>query len=239
MALKRTQKKAKNTKKTKKSNKKVKSAPRVRRAKLIKAMGKIKKDTKRKEARKEVNVTAPDEAKKLINMIMTNEKIVEYLKKNVSKRAIDVISLLSYPRTDEYIAEQLGLKVNAVRRILNILQGYGVTNYHISKNDNGWLSFGWYINANKMPTFLEYIDNLTKTKDVADENCNDYFICKKCFENEKFVYTFDAAFEAGFKCKTCNGKLEHIGKEEVEQLLKKGENEKKAVQVASQELGSA
>ncbi|MEM0201964.1 MAG: hypothetical protein QXR73_02210 [Candidatus Micrarchaeaceae archaeon] len=178
-----------------------------------------KKTGKGEQVATQANVTTPEDARKIISTIMSNQAVIDYLKKNVSKRSTEVISMLSTPKTDEYIAAALGMKVNAVRRILNILQGYGVTNYHVSKNNNGWLSFGWYINANKMPTFLEYIDNITKSKTVVDDNCNDYFICRKCFDSEKFVYTFDAAFEAGFKCKTCNSKLERIDRSKVEAFL--------------------
>lgn len=186
---------------------------------MRKVIGNTHKAEKKIIKEKPTNVTMPEDAKKVIDTIMSNQAVIDYLKKNVSKRSPEVISLLSVPRTDEYIAATLGMKVNAVRRILNIMQGYGVTNYHISKNDNGWLSFGWYMNANKLPTFLDYIEGTTKNKTTIDDNCNDYFICKKCFDSEKFVYTFDAAFEAGFKCKTCNSKLERIEKSEIETLI--------------------
>ncbi len=225
--------------KTRKAAKKAKSKARVNKAATHRSAAKASKPRRassklgskisyaraqKKAAKKETNIIPHEDAKKLIDAIMANEKIVDYLKKNVSKRALDVVNLLAYPRTDEYIADQLGLKVNAVRRILNIMQGYGVTNYHISKNNNGWLSFGWYINANKLPSFIEYVSEVTKENEVIDSNCNDYFICKKCFDSEKFVYTFDAAFEAGFKCKSCNAKLERVDRADVEALTRKPEN---------------
>ena len=77
----------------------------------------------------------------IINNLGSDEIVSSYLRKNVSKRAIDVVGLLDSPKTDEDIAARLGLKINAVRRILNIMQGYGITNYNISKNVDGWLSF--------------------------------------------------------------------------------------------------
>ncbi|MGC8669899.1 MAG: hypothetical protein ACP5TL_01965 [Candidatus Micrarchaeia archaeon] len=188
-------------------------------AKIIKNAGKQELKNKMKRQKKMLNVTIPENASDIINTILTNEYAADYLKKNVSKRALEVIELLSTPKTDEDIADALNMKVNAVRRILNILQGYGVTNYHISKNNNGWLSFGWYINMNKLPTFFDYIKSLNANKIVMNDSCNDYFICRKCFDNEKFVYTFDAAFESEFRCKTCNAQLERIDKKDVENLV--------------------
>ena len=160
------------------------------------------------------------EAKKAIDDLLVNERAVEYLKKNVSRRAVDVINMLAMPETDENLAEKLDMKINAIRRILNIMQGYGITNYYVSKNTNGWLSFSWYINANKVLPFLEYISGMGNEKAVMNENCNDYFICSSCYKNDKFIYTFDAAFETSFKC-NCGSSLERIDKEQVETLLNK------------------
>lgn len=172
------------------------------------------------KGRTKVNVSIPEQvdAKKAINNLLLSERAVEYLKRNVSKRAVDVINMLAAPETDEGLAEMLGMKINAVRRILNIMHGYGITNYYVSKNVNGWLSFSWYINANKVPVFLEYIGSMENEKLTADENCNDYFVCNGCYKNDKFIYTFDAAFEAGFKC-NCGSNLERIDKPQVETLL--------------------
>jgi transcription initiation factor IIE alpha subunit len=174
------------------------------------------------KVRTRVNVSIPEQAdaKRAIDNLLVNEEVVEYLKKNVSKRAVDVINMLATPETDENLAEQLGMKINAIRRILNIMQGYGITNYYVSKNTNGWLSFSWYINANKVAPFLEYIGSMGDNKVAADENCNDYFICNNCYKNDKFIYTFDAAFETEFKC-SCGNNLERIEREQVEALLNK------------------
>ena len=164
----------------------------------------MKQKEKAAEVRKKVNVNIPqpEEVKDALDKLLTNEMAMEYLKKNVSKMAVDVIGMLVTPKTDEYLAEQLGMKINAIRRILNIMQGYGITNYYISKNTKGWLSFAWYINTNKLAPFLEYVDSMEKEKSIVNENCNDYFICDNCYKSDKFVFTFDSAFESNFKCGT-------------------------------------
>lgn len=166
--------------------------------------------------RRRVNVNVPDQAsvKTALGAFFDNEKAVEYLKKNVSKRAVDVVGMLNTPKTDEYIAAQLDMKINAIRRILNIMQGYGLTNYYISKNTNGWLSFSWYINTAKVPAFLNYIDSIGNDKPLVTDSCNDYFICNKCYKEEKFIFTFDDAYDVGFRC-NCGNSLSRIEKTEV------------------------
>ncbi|MDE1865999.1 MAG: hypothetical protein KGH94_05180 [Candidatus Micrarchaeota archaeon] len=172
------------------------------------------------EPRKKANLSImpPDVAKREIETLLSNEKVNEYLKRNVSKTAIDVLYMLPTPRTDEYLAEQLGLKINAIRRILNIMQGYGITNYYVSKNTKGWLSFAWYINTTKLSPFLEFVNNTERENAVINSNCNDYFLCNECYKSDKLLYTFDAAFENDFKC-GCGKNLARMDKVEAETML--------------------
>ena len=164
-------------------------------------------------------IMEPGEIKKAISYITEDQEVSEYLKKNVSRNSIEVISLLATPRTDEYISEQLGLKINAVRRILNIMQGYGLTNYYVAKNTNGWLSFAWYINPDKAEAFAKQVNSIKETNTVIQDECNDYFFCKSCYNNDKLVFTFDAAFEVNFKC-ACGKSLVSLDKDSVKALLK-------------------
>ena len=169
---------------------------------------------------KNINIGKPEAVKNAINLLLDNEQIIDYLKKNVSRVAPEVISMLSTPRTDEYIAEQLGLKINAIRRILNILQGYGITNYYVAKNTNGWLSFAWFINVEKLDPFLEYVNRMGRGRSIINDECNDYFLCRKCYDADKVIFTVDSADESGFRCSSCGNALERIGKAEAEKLMK-------------------
>jgi transcription initiation factor IIE alpha subunit len=168
--------------------------------------------------RANINIMPPDVVKKEIERLLANGNATEYLKKNVSKTAVEVISMLATPRTDEYLAEQLGMKINAVRRILNIMQGYGITNYYVSKNTKGWLSFAWYVNISKLDPFLERVSSVEKETIVVGEECNDYFICNNCYKNDKLVHTFDSAFELVFKC-ACGKSLSRMDRLDAEALI--------------------
>ena len=114
----------------------------------------------------------------------------------------------------------------AIRRILNILQGYGITNYYVAKNTNGWLSFAWFINIDKVEPFLEYVNRMGNGNSIIKDECNDYFVCRKCYDTDKLIFTFDSAYESGFKC-SCGGALERIGKAEAEKLMRPASEVKK------------
>ncbi len=172
------------------------------------------------EPSKKVNrsIMPPDVVKREIETLLANEKVNEYLKRNVSKTAIDVLNMLSSPKTDEHLAEQLGLKINAIRRILNIMQGYGITNYYVSKNTKGWLSFAWYVNTTKLNQFLNVVNSAEQENAVINSTCNDYFLCNDCYKSDMLLYTFDAAFESNFKC-NCGKNLARMDKTEAEKML--------------------
>ena len=172
------------------------------------------------EPSKKVNrsIMPPDVVKREIETLLANEKVNEYLKRNVSKTAIDILYMLTSPKTDEHLAEQLGFKINAIRRILNIMQGYGITNYYVSKNTKGWLSFAWYVNTAKLNQFLEVVNSAERENAVINSTCNDYFLCNDCYKSDTLLYTFDAAFESNFKC-NCGKNLARMDKTEAETML--------------------
>ena len=179
-----------------------------------------KKPVKRtRKEKKVVAIPSLKEARNTIDMLTNNPIAVDYLKRNVSKNVFDIIDMLSVPRTDEFISEKLEVQINNIRRTLNRLQNYGITNYYVAKNVNGWLSFAWYINTNKILSFFNYIESMSNKEVVIKEDCNDYFICKKCYTEDKLIFTFDAAYEASFKCVVCNKNFDMITKEEAKNLV--------------------
>lgn len=186
-----------------------------------------------------VYIYNPDEVKAAIDQLQANGSAVNYLKKNISKRALEVISALATPKTDEALAEELGLKINAVRRILNIMQGYGITNYYIAKNVNGWLSFAWYVNVDKIPPFFDQIESMESTRPAIREDCNDYFVCDKCYDQTKLVFTFESAFEDSFKCGVCGTGLRMLDRRQASDLIgeeqRKQEMENRAAAAATEE----
>lgn len=178
-------------------------------------------------ARKKIEVIAAianvaDEA--TINSAIEDVNFTSYIARSVGKRTGDIIKLLAEPQTDDLIAEKLGIKINEVRRMLNMLNAYGVARYNVNKDGRGWLTFKWYIDSNKLAEMRS--DLIAKSKESAykvPDGCDDFFICDKCYVNQKAIFPFDTAFEMNFKC-DCGVAMKRISKDELSQLVIKQES---------------
>ncbi|MDE1824426.1 MAG: hypothetical protein KGH69_02315 [Candidatus Micrarchaeota archaeon] len=155
-----------------------------------------------------------------LGLLVDDQSFSKYITANVGNEAMDIVKLLSEsPQTDEKLAEMLGLKINDVRRMLNVMNGYSILRYDVNKDGRGWLIFKWRIDGEKL---AEFVGGLGVVKDeaafVLSENCNDYFVCKQCYPKEKEVLPFDTAFEADFKC-ACGKKLDVLDRQGVQALF--------------------
>ncbi|MGC8676512.1 MAG: hypothetical protein ACP5T3_03305 [Candidatus Micrarchaeia archaeon] len=160
------------------------------------------------------------EAFAIVNNIIANEKVSTFLTSNVGKYAIEVMKRLNKPKTDDVLATEMNMKVNEIRRLLNMLGSYGITRYDTHKDSKGWLTFEWYIDTGKL---LELSTSLSKEQQETainlPDNCNDFFICDKCYSYNKVVLPFETAFEHSFKCPDCGKPLKRLSKQEVKDLL--------------------
>ena len=163
-----------------------------------------------------IQVHTPD-----VNALLENVVFSEFISKNIGKKAINVAKMLPDYPTDEKLAAALGIKINEVRRILNVLDSYGIARYDANKDSKGWLTFVWHIDADKLEELHNTVIN-DKHEDSSrkmPENCNDFFYCVKCYDDQKIILPFDAAFEAGFKCEGCSKALKQMSKEEVQAIF--------------------
>ncbi|MGC8586708.1 MAG: hypothetical protein ACP5K9_00230 [Candidatus Micrarchaeia archaeon] len=152
-----------------------------------------------------------------INEAISDSKFSDYIAKNVGKKGEDIIKLLADYQTDESIAAKTNIKINEVRRMLNSLNTIGVARYESDKANNGWLTFRWYIDPEKLRGFV-YKVNEENNDYSLPENCNDFFVCEKCFEENKTIFPFWTAEEMNFKCE-CGRMMKRIDKEEAERLI--------------------
>lgn len=173
------------------------------------------------EAAGNANVKQAEEARKNEELV-GNNALVKAINSNIGHGAMDVLKLLAPgPKTDESIAEKLGVKVNDVRRILNAMNSHSIVRYDVNKDTKGWLIFTWRIDSEKLS---EYVAETMHKKDDADSmlpgNCNDFFICKGCYQKERTVLPFDSAFEYGFVCISCRKPFTPLSREETVALFK-------------------
>lgn len=156
----------------------------------------------------------------VIEEAMNDENFSNYVDRGIGKRAKEIIKVLATPQTDDLVAEKLDIKINEVRRMLNMLNTYGVARYNVNKDSRGWLTFKWYIDANK----LGEMRNDVSAKSGAGaykipESCNDFFLCAKCYDEQKTIFPFETAFEMNFRCDDCGSAMKRVDKEEVAGLV--------------------
>ena len=155
-----------------------------------------------------------------VGEIIERASFSEFMSQNVGKRAVEIIKMIRNPQTDEDVAAELGMKINEARRILNVLSSYGVARYEANKDSKGWLTFEWYLDSEKLAE-LDYTIANKKPESayVLPENCNDFFYCTKCYDDQKIVLPFDAAFENQFKCDSCGNRLKQLNRTEAASLF--------------------
>jgi transcription factor E len=193
---------------SKKANKKVIRKEKV--SKGAKAPRKIKKEEPQ-----------PIVENKDISFAVGNRLFADYVNKNVGRRAMEIVeSLNDAPQTDDKLSAKLDLKVNEIRRMLNVLNSYSITRYDINKDNKGWLTFRWYLDREKLKVFVDALEkNSNTTGPHLQENCNDFFFCKGCYDEQKVIFPFDTAFESNFKCGECGKPLSALNREETQVLV--------------------
>ncbi len=157
---------------------------------------------------------------KEVGVILSDGMFNEFVVKNVGKSGVDLINHLnSAPHTDDKLAVKMDVKVNEVRRMLNVLNGYGITKYDINKDGKGWLTFKWYLDREKMIAFRGTLADKTKEANLTvSSECNDFFYCVSCYNDQKVILPFESAFDINFTCE-CGKALSALDKNQVSVLV--------------------
>lgn len=148
---------------------------------------------------------------------------LDYIAKNVGSQANDVLKeLVKGPRKDEQLAETVSIKLNEVRRVLNLLNKHGIVRYDVKKDGSGWLTFEWHVDH---VAFSDFYSSLSQKVEAPTsrlpENCNDFFVCSGCSsKTQSPLYPFDIAYEKSFKC-GCGKSLEALTRTEAESYMRK------------------
>ena len=166
-----------------------------------------------------VEVEDPEEIQRVENAI-SDPAFNTYMVKTLGSTSIDILKLLTKgAQTDEGLAAKLEVKINDVRRMLNVMNGYSFLRYDTNKDNKGWLIFKWHIDKEKLYEFEQGV-NKSIFGGVQNSNCNDFFFCNRCYNENKVVVPFDAAFETSFKCVGCGKSLNMLDKQSAESILK-------------------
>jgi len=112
--------------------------------------------------------------------------------------------------TDEVIASETGMRLNAVRKILYKLYDLHLASYRRTRDKStGWFVYYWKLEPERIHDLL-----LEKKRKVlarlqerlSYERSNTFYHCD---HNGCPRYTFDEAMSNAFKCPICNGRLVH------------------------------
>ncbi len=172
---------------------------------------------------KEIEYRTPDpEIVALVETALGDGIFIDYISKNVGSHANGLLKrLLEGPQKDEALAEKAEIKLNEVRRALNLLNKYGMVRYDVKRDSSGWLTFEWHVDYVAFSDFYKSLNKKTETKtSQLPEGCNDFFVCVVCSERQGFVYPFDIAYDKSFKC-NCGKSLEAITRKDAEEFVRK------------------
>ena len=137
--------------------------------------------------------------------------------------AFEVVSRLKNDEetTDETIASDTGMRLNAVRKILYKLYDLHLASYRRTRDkQTGWFVYYWTLEPDRIHDLLrekeqKVIERLTQR--LAYEQANTLYHCN---HNECPRHIFEEAMSNAFKCPICNSQLIHVDNSEVIRLLK-------------------
>ncbi len=143
--------------------------------------------------------------------ILSDSEARQFLQEIIGEEGLEVVRFLSDDEaTDEEIAEQTGIKLNVVRKILYRLYDYRLASYTRTKDrEIGWYIYTWRLDLERIYDILterkrRILEELTKKLEF--ETSNIFFFCK----NDNSKIPFDIASEYEFKCPQCQGLMEYF-----------------------------
>lgn len=134
-------------------------------------------------------------------------KIVEAIVGENGRKIIEFLLSSETGKNDEEISNELGIRINDVRRILYDLANYGFVAYNRSTRSNSrWHNYSWFTSKEMIKLAIN-----RRKKEVARileewlsyEEARTLYICPL----DHTLYTFDDAFENNFRCLKCNSDL--------------------------------
>ncbi len=135
--------------------------------------------------------------------------------------------------TDEEIANETGMRLNAVRKILYKLYDLHLASYRRTRDkQTGWFVYYWILEPERIHGLLRDKKNkvLEKLRQrLQFEKENTFYHCNN---NGCPRHTFEEAMANAFKCPVCSGQLVHVDNIQIITLLKK------QVQLLEKEVGN-
>lgn len=143
--------------------------------------------------------------------ILSDPEARQFLQEIIGEEGLDVVrALIDRETTDEELAEETGLKLNIVRKILYKLYDYRLASYVRTKDKEiGWYIYTWKLDLGRAFEILAVRKRLILeelTKKLEFETTHIFFSCQK--DNSKVP--FDIASETNFRCPQCDSTLDYL-----------------------------
>lgn len=152
--------------------------------------------------------------------ILESPTVRQFFEEILGEEGLKIINtLIGREATDEEIAEELGLKINIVRKILYKLYDYRLASYVRTKDkDIGWYIYTWKLD---LPRVMDVI--VERKRKVLEDLSNklEYELNTVFFEctNDHFRIPYDIASERDFRCPQCEGSLQYTDNQKVVEAL--------------------
>ncbi len=157
-------------------------------------------------------------------IVSSDEEAIVILAKKIHGQLAGKIAEILRKRgevTDDELAEQLGVNINTVRKILNQMFESRLVKYRRARDEKiGWYKYFWRLTDEPAHQLLE--DRKRKTirileRRLRQEEATEYFYCPKCGRK----YTLDEADMYGYMCPHCEEVLEPYDNEKDILILRK------------------
>jgi transcription initiation factor TFIIE subunit alpha len=160
----------------------------------------VKSNAKRKE-----NTTAAR------NVSVLDEELIKIANLFGGEEAVTVVRSLKKLNegTDEIIANDCGIRLNTVRKVLYKLYDHGLVSCtRVRDEKTGWFIFYWRLQPDQLDAFIRSrkkraLDKLRQRLDF--EQNHRFFTCKN---DAGMRVTFEEAMETSFKCGRCGNQLD-------------------------------
>ncbi len=143
-------------------------------------------------------------------MSLLDEELMKVANLLGEEDAVKIVRSLAKMKeaTDEAIANDSGIRLNTVRKVLYKLYDKTLVSCtRVRDEKTGWYIFYWKLQPEQLDAFIRSRKKKTLEKLKARleyEKSHTFFICNKC---GNIRLPFEEAIESAFRCPKCNGQF--------------------------------
>jgi len=152
--------------------------------------------------------------------LLDDQDTKKFLLEIIGDEGMEIVrALMDRKATDEEIADETGIKLNVVRKVLYKLYDYRLASYVRTKDKEiGWYIYTWKLDLSKIRDIImerkrKVLEELMRKLQYETEHV--FFRCK----HDNIRLPFDIASENQFRCPNCNQPLEFLDNTQTIQKL--------------------